>query len=166
MQYARWLAYPVSVLIGVAVGQLAAWVVGFGLSFAFITEFVAGLVGIDAAQGLVWVVGSVAYAAVVGWSVSVGLAIALAQREPGYAEVLTGLAAGALAFLLVTLWAEPFVRLLIAWFPDAARVLVETSGVVPVAAAIAVHGITVGLAALIAYLPLRSAAGRTQPVAS
>lgn len=152
----RVVFYAIAVLLGVALGQVLGWVVGAVAAFANITSLVAGILGEDAAFGLVFLVGSLAYAATVAYGVAWGLGYLVGKEEPGDPEVWGGVLAGILALLIVTVAAEPFVSFVINALPGVAEVIVTSDGLVEFASAVALHAVTIGAVAPILYLPARA----------
>jgi hypothetical protein len=148
--------YAVAVLFGVAGGQVLGWVVGAVAAFANITGFVAAILGDDAAFGLVFLVGSLAYAAAVAYGVAWGLGYLVGKDQPGGPEAWGGVLAGILALLLVTVAAEPFVYFIINALPGVAEVIVTSDGLPEFAYAVALHAVTIGALAPILYLPARA----------
>jgi hypothetical protein len=156
----RFVFYAVAVLVGVGLGQVLGWVIGAVAAFANITGFVAAILGEDAAFGFVFVVGSLAYAATTGYGVAWGLGYLVGNHEPGDPEVLGGVLAGILAFLLVTVAAEPFVHLIVSALPDVAEVIGTSEGVARFGSGVALHAVTIGAVAPVLYLPARAMQGK------
>lgn len=152
----QFVFYAVAVLLGVALGQVLAWVVGAVVAFANITGFVAAIVGDGAAFGLVFLVGSLVYAATAAYGVAWGLGYLVGKDQPDGPEVWGGVLAGILALLLVTVAAEPFVSFVINALPGVAEVIVTSDGLAEFASAVALHAVTIGAVAPILYLPARA----------
>lgn len=143
------------IVLGVAVGQLAAWIVRLVAAFANITGLVAAILGDGVAIGLIFVVGTCAYAIVVGIATSAGLSLLTRTDDPGDAEAWAGVVAGAAAFLLTSWLAEPYVRFVISAAPAAAKFIANATGVMGLVAGILLQAIPVSLVALGAYGFLR-----------
>lgn len=150
------LLYAVYIIVGVSVGQLAAWVVGLLAAFANITGIVAALLGEYIAVGFVFVVATAAYAIVVGIAASMGLAVLAGTDDPGDAEAWAGVLAGAVAFLLTSWLAEPYVRFVIETLPAAATFVANSTGFMGFAAAVLLQAVPVGFIAVAGYLLLRA----------
>jgi hypothetical protein len=150
------IAYPIYIIIGVAVGQVAAWIVGAAAAFTNIAGIVAAIFGGDVTTGTIFVVGTATYAIVVGIAASAGLAALARVDSAGPAEALAGVLAGALAFLLTSWLAEPYVRFVIDVVPGAAEFVGSSTGLMAFVAAVLLQAVPIGLLTLAGYVALRA----------
>lgn len=149
-------AFAIWVLSGVAAGQIAAWLIAAAAAFTNFASIIATLLGEDTALGAIFVVGSIAYAFVVGVAVASALGALSGRSDPDAPEAWAGVVAGVLALLLVTLLAEPYVIFVVNALPAVAGLIGGSSGIWQFIAAILMHAVPVALLALAAYLPMRA----------
>lgn len=149
-------AFVLWILFGVAAGQIAAWLIGAAAAFTNVASIIATLLGVDAALGAVFVIGSIAYAFVVGVAVASALGSLSERSDLDEPEAWAGVIAGVLALLLVTLLAEPYVLFIVNALPAAAGFIGGSTGIGQFIAATLMHAVPVALLALSVYLPMRA----------
>lgn len=158
--------YLIYVAIGVVAGQIAALIIARILGR--VVQVGDALLGERTISDPSTIIGSAAYAFVICVAVAWGLGAfnrrAFADPESiQEAEGLGGLTGGSLAFLLVTLLAEPYREFLFAVVPGAAGVLTDSSPLIRVVAILALHAAAIAVVAFAAYLPIRAAYNSQKP---